>query len=178
MAMDNRLYVGRVAFYKCPRPWACLGRKNEEFKGRGWGRKNASYMNTRTPCCDWTTAGTCGEAYDYTNKLGEPANDIAECEKDMYFKEGCSEVCYEGMIEKTKFLSDETYEEMGEICEKNELCEAPDPAGLDHQEQCTNGYVGLTCGNCSTPASDKDDPCFTDPTHVQPGVVVGVEMKC
>jgi hypothetical protein len=173
MAMDNRLYVGRVAFYKCPRPWACLGRKNEEFKGRGWGRKNASYMNTRTPCCDWTTAGTCGEAYDYTNKLGEPANDIAECEKDMYFKEGCSEVCYEGMIEKTKFLSDETYEEMGEICEKNELCEAPDPAGLDHQEQCTNGYVGLTCGNCYNPASDKDDPCFTDPTHVQPGVGVG-----
>ena len=205
-AMDDRLYVGRVAFYKCPRPWACLGRKNEEFEDRGWGRKNATYMNSRTPCCDWNFAGTCMgyyknglevelsdfEAYNLklseydlmteeeeknAFKLSELSADqkvyVAECEKDYTFYEGCTEVCRIGIIEKNLFLSDETYETTGEICEPNPECKAPDPSLIDHPEKCTDGYIGLTCGNCYDPVNDEDDPCFADRAHTQVGVGTG-----
>ena len=50
------------------------------------------------------------------------------------------------------------------------MCIPPDPALLDHEEKCEDGYVGLTCGNCYSPFDDPTDGCFEDPTYTQEGL--------
>ena len=177
LAMDNTLYAGRVKFYKCPRPWACLGRKNLDLEGRGWGRKNASYMNSRSLCCDWNFEGKCGEEYEVENEAGEMVKEIANCEASYHFKEGCSEYCYTGEYEESIPFSSDTVKKVGEICEPNPICEAPDPALIDHSEKCTDGYIGLTCGNCYSPFNDPTDPCSTDPTYEEMGVGTGGKLE-
>ena len=176
-SMDDTLYIGRVAFYPCPKRWSCLGRKNAELLERGWGRKNATYMNSRSPCCDWGFAGECGAEYEVMNDEGIYVKEIARCEKNMYFKSGCSEICRVGVVEEAQWFSSEKIEAQGEICEENPICSPPDPAGIDHAEKCMDGYVGLTCGNCYDPKSDPTDQCSTDANYTQPGVGVGGKIE-
>ncbi len=70
--------TGKIKFYKCPLPWACLGRKNpEEFGKRGWGRKNLTHIELygeddtdpalkdhTERCMKGYTGITCGNCYD------------------------------------------------------------------------------------------------------------------
>lgn len=170
LAMDNTLYTGRIKFYKCPRPWACLGRKNVLFADRGWGRKNKTFMSGRAACCEWSFGGTCGEEYEVENDLGEKVKKTAECEIGYTFKEGCAEICRDKEYEEPVMFSEKTTKKFGEVCEENKKCKPPDPALMDHPEKCADGYVGLTCGNCYNPYNDPTDPCSTDPTYEQVGV--------
>ncbi len=81
-AVSNVIRTGKVKYYRCPMPWACLGRANEEFAGRDWQGKNftsksdpsiileeqpdPATLDHNEGCMAGYTGITCGNCYDPT----------------------------------------------------------------------------------------------------------------
>ena len=79
-AVSNVIRTGKTKYYRCPMPWACLGRANEEFAGRDWQGKNytaksdpsiilaeqpdPAILNHNEGCLAGYTGITCGNCYD------------------------------------------------------------------------------------------------------------------